>query len=265
MPMYDRREATACVPIDRWEGGVGWLAYPDEEGQRASHAFREDGELWLFDPIDAPGVEELLAALATGEDRRNLDDSDDRTNLDEGDDATSAVDTDELAAQVASVVVCSDYHARNAETFAERYDVAVHVPSALDRSAERIDVPVQRFDDGIAGFDVRILKPLYAWHEAIAYRERDRTLYVPDSLSSTPKFTVGDERIGLPTPSRLRPPSDRFAGMTPDRVLFGHGEGIFDGADAALRDTLGNARRRLPRALLTNVPAELRAGLGAFR
>ena len=272
--MYDRREATACVPIDRWDGGVGWLAYPDEEGQRASHAIRHDGELWLFDPLDAPGVEELLAALAIGEDRTRIDEGDDRTNLDEGDvrtnlneddDAPSSVDTDELAAQVAGVVVCSDYHARDAETFAERYDVAVHVPSALDRSAERIDAPVQRFDDGIAGFDVRIVRPLYAWHEAIAYRERDRTLYVPDSLSSTPKFTVGDERIGLPTPSRLRPPSGRFAGMAPDRVLFGHGEGIFDGAEDALRDTLDNARRRLPRALLTNVPAEFRAGLGAFR
>ena len=37
--------------IDRFEGGVGWLAYPDETMERASHAVESDGQLWVFDQI----------------------------------------------------------------------------------------------------------------------------------------------------------------------------------------------------------------------
>lgn len=235
MPMYDRSEPTAPEVIDRWADGVGWLAHPDEEGRRASHAVRDaDGDVWVFDPLDAPGVDDLLAELA-----------------DDG-------------GAVAGVVVCSDYHARDADVFARRYDVPITAPTSVDRAAARIDAPVEHVTDGVAGFEFREITPLYAWHEAIAYRERDRTLYVPDSLSPVGKFTVGDERIGLPTASRCFPPEGRFDGMAPDRILFGHGEGVFEDAEAALRETFANARRRLPRALLENLPDEVRAMVGAL-
>ena len=46
--------------IDRFEGGVGWLAYPDETMERASHAVESDGQLWIFDPVDADGVDDLV-------------------------------------------------------------------------------------------------------------------------------------------------------------------------------------------------------------
>lgn len=234
MPMYDRSQSTACREIDRWSGGVGWLAHPDEGSVRASHAVREDGDVWLLDPLDAPGADDLVADLV-------------------GEDGT-----------VAGVVVCSDYHARDAETFAERYDVAVHVPRSVDRVPDRIDAPVQRFEGAIAGFETSPVRPMYAWNEVVAYRERDGTLYVPDYLSSHDAFTVGAERVALPTASRLFPPHEQFAGMAPERICFGHGEGVFADADAALRDALEGARRRLPRALVTNLPGELRAGLGAL-
>ena len=48
--------------IGRWDGGVGWIAHPEERGRRASHAIRgEDGDVGVFDPLDAPGVDDLLA------------------------------------------------------------------------------------------------------------------------------------------------------------------------------------------------------------
>lgn len=236
MPMYDRRAATTCQEIDRWSDGVGWLVHPDEGGRRASHALCDAaGDVWLFDPLDAPGVDELVAALA-------------------GSDGT-----------VAGVVVLSDYHARDAAVFAERYDVAVHLPRFVERARDRIAAPIERFDDRIAGFEITRHRPLYAYDEAFAFRERDGTLYVPDYLSSLPSVTVGNERIALPTTSRLVPPRELFADLAPERVLFGHGEGVFDDADAALRDTLENARRRLPRALVTSLPTEIRAVLDAFR
>lgn len=233
--MYDRTEPTALEVIDRWADGVGSLAHPDETGRRASHAVRDaDGDVWMFDPIDAPGVDELLAELADG------------------------------GGAVAGVVVCSDYHARDGDVLARRYDVPVYVPSSVDRAATRIDAPVERVSDGVAGFGFREITPLYAWNEVLAYRERDRTLYVPDSLSSAEKFTVGDERIGMPTVSRLFPPRQRFDGWCPDRIIFGHGAGVFADADAVLRETFDGARRRMPRAVVENVPDELRAMVGAL-
>jgi hypothetical protein len=45
-------------------------------------------------------------------------------------------------------------------------------------------------------------------------------------------------------------------------VSVGHGEGIFEGARGALSEALDGARVRFP-AALANLPAELRAMLGA--
>ncbi|MFC7132599.1 MULTISPECIES: hypothetical protein [Salinibaculum] len=226
---YERGDSDGYRTIDRWEDGVGWLAHPAEDGQRASHAIRADGGVWLVDPLDAPGVDSLVADLGA----------------------------------VAGVLVLADYHTRDAAAFARRYDVPVTVPAWLSRVEDRVDAPVQRVGDSVAGFDLRRVRPLRAWRECVAYRERDGTLYVPDYLSSHPKFTVGDERLGLPSLSRLDPPRETFADCDPARILFGHGTGIFEGAPGALTDAVGGARARFPRALVWNLSGELRAMLGA--
>ncbi|MFC6757263.1 hypothetical protein ACFQER_12015 [Halomicroarcula sp. GCM10025894] len=87
------------------------------------------------------------------------------------------------------------------------------------------------------------------------YRDRDGTVYVPDVLSSGTAFTIGDERLGLNVLARLSPPRETFADIDPDRVLLGHGAGVFGGASAAVGDSLANARRRLSRALVSTAPA----------
>jgi hypothetical protein len=258
VPVYDRSPADELGVVDRWADGVGWVAHPDEGGRRASHAVKppESDGVWILDPLDAPGVDDLLADLG----------------------------------DVVGVAVCSDYHARDAATFARRYDVPVTVPSWCERAGERIDAPIDRIevatgagtgsngtgagasdgspdrtDAAFGGFDLYPIRPLFAWHEVVAFRETDRTLYVPDYLSSHEKFCVGGERLGMPTVSRFSPPRDPFAGFEPERILFGHGEGILEGAEDALADALAGARRRLPRALLSNLPGEARAMLGAIR
>lgn len=38
MTTYDRSPSVGYRLIDDFDGGVGWLAHPDEDGQRASHA-----------------------------------------------------------------------------------------------------------------------------------------------------------------------------------------------------------------------------------
>jgi hypothetical protein len=228
-PTYERGTSTDYREIDRWDGGVGWIAHPAEDGRRASHAVRTDEGVWLFDPLDAPGIDDLLAEFGP----------------------------------VVGVAVLADYHARDAGRFARRHDVPVTVPSWLRRVPNRLDAPLRRTSGPIAGFELRHLRPLYAWRESLAYRERDRTLYVPDYLSTHPKFTVGTERLGLPSLSRLSPSRGRFDGIDPQRVLVGHGEGVFEGAAGVLSETLDGARIRLPLAL-ANLPAELRAMLGAL-
>lgn len=230
MPTYDRTPATDLEVVDRWDDGVGWLAHPHETGRRASHAVRADDGAWVIDPLDAPGVDDLLAELGT----------------------------------VAGVAVLGSHHARDAGPIADRHDVAVHVPTWMDRVAERVDAPVERYGTsfGESGFEVQRVEPLGLWQEGVAYRESDGTLYVPDLLGAGPGYTVGDERVGVVLSNRLTPPRDVFEGLTPERILLGHGRGVLTGgdrmdadgdrmdADEVLEDALSGARRRFPRAVV---------------
>ena len=231
MPMYSRGEADNYRVVDEWDGGIGWQAHPEEGGVRTSHAIRTDGGVWLVDPLDAPGVTDCYDNLG----------------------------------EVAGVAVLAEYHARDAAAFADRHDVPVTVPTGLDRAVEQLDAPVRRVTDSLTGFELRRLNPLRAWRETVAYREGDGTLYVPDVCSSGETFTVGRERLGLNVLLRLWPPQDAFAGIDPDRILLGHGAGLHEDAADALNDALANARRRLPRALVSTAPRELRAMVDAAR
>lgn len=213
MPIYDRSAAGGFEVVDEWSRGFGWLAHPDEGGERVGHAVRHDGAVWLLDPLDAAGIDERITGLGS----------------------------------VAGVVVCSNWHARDAGVFAERHGVAVHAPTWLSRIEDLVDAPIERFSDGIAGFDSDRFAPLPGWEEALLYRERDGTLYSPDVLSRL--NAVGSERIGVTLPMRPRPPRDRLAEVEPERLLSGHGRGVELEATAALRTALEGARVRLPRAL----------------
>lgn len=234
-PPYERGESDECRVVDEWTSddfaGVSWYAHPEESGKRTSHALQTAAGVWLLDPLDAPGIDDRITELG----------------------------------EVAGVVVLSDYHARDADVFAQRYDVPVTVPDWLARVEERVDAPVERVEDEFADFQFRRLKPMGVWHECVAYREADGTLYIPDGLSTHEKFTVGEERLGMATPWRLAPPRETFADIDPDRILTGHGDAITDDAGTALATAFDGARRRFPRALLFNFPNELGAMLGALR
>ncbi len=62
MAMKGSGDADLTV-IDEFTDGVGWIAYPDETMERASHALSVDGDVWVLDPVDADGVDDLLADL----------------------------------------------------------------------------------------------------------------------------------------------------------------------------------------------------------
>lgn len=217
--------------VVEWSDGVSWLI-TGETGRRASHAVACEDGVWLFDPIDVPGIGDRIAELGP----------------------------------VAGVAVLSNYHTRDAGEFAERYGVPVSVPTWMDRVEERAEASVVRYDGrlGETGFSIRRTSPIPGWREGVAYRERDGTLYVPDVLGSAPAFTVGDERVGVYLLVRPFPPRETFADVRPDRMLFGHGEPVDNGAETVLTEAISHARRRFPHALATNGWTQLRALVAAL-
>lgn len=210
-----------------------WLAHPEEDGRRASHAVPGEDGLWLLDPLDVPGLDDHVAELC---DDAGVDD-------------------------VAGVAVLANYHARDAGEIAVRYDVPVHVPESFGRVAERLDdrADVVRFEErlGDSGFDLQVLHPLPGWREVLLRRGND--LYGPDLFGTAPGYTVGDERLGLYALRRPFPPRDAVGHLAPERIFVGHGRAVTEDATAALEDALSGARWRFPRALVTQVPGQVRA------
>ena len=197
------------------DAGFTWIAHPDEDMQRASHAVvGENGGVWVVDPVDAEGLDELLAEYG----------------------------------EVAGVVVLLNRHKRDAAAIARRHDVSVHVPDFMDAVAQDLDAPVERVytDLGESGFGVHELIDNAFWKEAIIYGEHDDTLVVPEALGTAEYFLVGEERVGVHPALRLKPPK-RLRRFDPERVLVGHGAGIHEDASEAIQTALSGARRRTPR------------------
>lgn len=217
--------STRMREIDRYDGGVGWIAHPDEQMQRASHAVvGEEGGVWVLDPVDADGVDELLAEYG----------------------------------EVEGVVVLLDRHKRDAAAVARRHDVPVSVPEWMSGVTSKLDVPTERVhvELGDSGFAVHELIDTPLWQEAALYGEHDGTLVVPEALGTAEYFLAGEESLGVHPALRLKPPRSlrRFA---PERVLVGHGEGVLTDAAGAITDALDGSRRRAPKLYAETVRSML--------
>ncbi|MFB6178673.1 MAG: hypothetical protein ABEI77_02985 [Halorientalis sp.] len=213
MPMKGSGTATDYREIDRRDEGVGWIAYPDETMQRASHAFAVDGEVWVCDPVDVEGLDDLLAEFG----------------------------------EVAGVVILLDRHKRDSAAVANRHDVAVHVPDWMDGVVEDIDAPTERIHLELAdtGVGVHKLVDNRFWQEAALYIEDRDELIVPEAVGTADYFLAGSERLGVHPMLRLLPPK-RLKRFSPEHVLVGHGVGIHEDASTALSDAITGARGRTP-------------------
>lgn len=218
MPLKKTAPATDYEEIDRWDGGVGWIAYPDEELQRASHALAVDGDVWVLDPVDAPGLDDLLSEFG----------------------------------EVVGVVVCVDRHERDAAAVANRHDAPVYVPDWMTGVASGLDAPTERFGRELADSGYRALtvrdQAIPPWQEVALYNEARGTLVVPESVGTTPIFRAADERLGVHPLLRLTPPVRTLGELTPQRVFVGHGEGVTDDATSALREALDGSVAQAPSA-----------------
>lgn len=207
--------------VDRFEGGVGWIAYPGEAMQRASHAVVSSGELWVFDPVDAGEVDDLLG---------------------------------EFEADVGGVVVGLDRHERDAAAVASRHDVPVYVPAWMDGVADGLDTPVERFGDELAGFAVERLIDNPVWQEAVFFD--GATLVVPEALGTVAYFRSAAEDLGVHPMLRMLPPRS-LRQYAPERLLVGHGAGVFEDAPRAIRTAVDGSRRRAPSLYLRNLRSVL--------
>jgi hypothetical protein len=194
--------------IDRWEGGAGWIAHPEEGMQRASHAVAGDDGAWVFDPVDVPGLDGFLADL---------------------------------------VVVTLDRHRRDAAAVARRHDVAVHIPSWMSGVEPKLDAPVERLGDrlGATGFEVWRLVDNPVWQEAALYDPDRRVLFTPEALGTVDYYRARGERVGVHPMLRLLPPRE-LGRLDVERLLCGHGEGVPEGAGGAVSAALSGARRNAP-------------------
>lgn len=226
--------------VQRWEHGLTWMAHPDEEMRRASHALvsgtdsteRTDDDVWLVGPVDADGLDEELSALGS----------------------------------VAGVVVLTNSHGRHADRLANRYDVAVHVPPCFDDAESDFDAPVETFSEALAdtGFELAWEKASSGWQECVLYHPERRTLVAPDVLM-TALFTGEDGRLEVLPFFRLSPPRTALGELRVDRILVGHGEPVFEDAQAALVDALAEARRGAPRAIVRSLPTFARQMVSELR
>lgn len=212
MPMKASDPATEYEEIDRWEGGVGWIAHPEEKLRRASHALATDAGVWVVDPIDAPGVDDLFAEFG----------------------------------DVAGVIVLLGRHERDAAAIAARHDVPVSVPSSVEPGID-LDGSVEHVTGTLPGTDYRCIRVTNwpGWREAALYD--GETLVVADALGTADYMRVGAESIAVHPALRMVPPTS-LGDLDPERILVGHGEGVFERATPALRDALDGARTNLPRA-----------------
>ncbi|SEV91962.1 hypothetical protein [Halobacterium jilantaiense] len=225
MPMKQSGRATDIRVIDRFDRGVGWIAYPEEGMQRASHAVAvpsEDGDeddVWVVDPVDGEGVDDLLDDLG----------------------------------DVRGVVVLMDRHARDAKAVADRHDVPVFVPSFVDPG---MDAPTQPLGDTLPGSDFRVVRTVDwpIWDEAALYD--GETLVVGDLVGTVDYFRTDRERVGVHPMLRVSPP-DALRQFTPDRILSGHGEGIMTDATRKLEAATDGTRRRAPKLWLKSATSFL--------
>ncbi len=212
MPVRDDSPASDYAEIDRFDDGVGWLAHPDEGMQRASHALGTEEGVFLVDPLDAPGVDDLVSEFG----------------------------------DVAGVVLLLDRHGRDAGEFARRHDVPVYLPQDID---VEVDAPTERLSGRLPGtaYELRRVTDFPGWHEAALWD--GETLVVPEAVGTVDYFRAGEEELGVHPMLRALPPKS-LGNLDPERVLVGHGAGVMEHANAALREALRTSRRRAPQAWL---------------
>ena len=197
--------ADATAPaVTEWDGGVSWIAHPEEDAKRASHALETAAGVWIVDPVDADGLDELLA--------------------DRG--------------PIAGVAVVHDRHTRDAEAIAARHDAAVYAPEWMDLTREKLGAAPEPIGAELPGTHVAVHRLIDTdeWEEALLVDESGGTVVAMEALGTLPSFRADGDDLGVHPALETAP--DGLAGLRPERILVGHGESVHGDATAALEAVL---------------------------
>lgn len=204
MAPKDPQDRPILRAVTEWDGGFDWIADPNEDAQRASHALSTAAGVWLVDPVDADGLDDRVADLG----------------------------------EVAGVAVLHDRHTRDAVAVAHRHDVAVHVPDWMRLTREKLDAKAEAIDEELPGtsYAVHRLIDRDDWEEVVLVDDTTGTLVVPEALGTLPSFGEEDDELGLHPGLDTPPP--RLEAWRPERILVGHGESVHADATRQLETAL---------------------------
>lgn len=194
--------------VDEWSDSFGWIAKPEENMKRTSHAFVEDDDVYLVDPLDAENLDQKISEFG----------------------------------EVKGIVILFDRHERDSGKLAERYDCPVYVPEWFDRE---LDVEVRKISDKVPGTDweIHTVVDSRMSNEAALYHRETRTLIVADSLGTAKHLRGRGEELGMSPLYRFSPPK-KLLKFEPERIFCGHGEGITENATETMKETVGEGRRK---------------------
>jgi hypothetical protein len=145
-------------------------------------------------------------------------------------DADGVEDRVRAAGQPAGVLQLLDRHNRDCAELALHFDVEHHV------------VP----RDSIRPFEFVSIKDSRSWKEVALWWPDARLLVSADALGTAPYYRAGKDRLAVHPLMRAFPPRRQLDGLRPARILCGHGSGIHEDAETALREALNTSRRRIP-------------------
>ena len=143
------------------------------------------------------------------------------------------------AGEPAAVLQLLNRHNRDSAELAERLGVPHHV---IPREA------IPPFE-----FLTIVMNP--GWKEVALWWPEQRVLACADALGTARYYRAGKDRLALNPLLRLFPPRRALTAIAPARVLCGHGEGLHEDAEAAVREALRTARRRIPAQFASAVRA----------
>jgi hypothetical protein len=130
----------------------------------------------------------------------------------------------------AGVIQLLDRHNRDCAALAARLGVRHHM------------VP----HGSLGPFAFIAVKDSSSWNEVALWWPERRVLVCADALGTAPYYRSGAERLAVHPLLRLRPPRRQLETFQPDVILCGHGQGVLEDADTALREALSTSLRRVP-------------------
>lgn len=205
----------------RWDHGCSWKVAGSGMLACRSHVLRDGDRLWLVDPIDGIGLDELLEALG---------------------------------GEVAGVVVLLDRHLRDAVSLARRYRCRLLVPPGRWRPGHPAPDGSEPLSAEVEGCPFRfdpVVERRGQWLEWSLWWAEQRTLLVAEAVGSANYYLAsGDEQLAVhPLLRVLGAPASLATELVPSpvRILVGHGD-VVEGKDIEqeLRRAIGTARSTLP-------------------